>query len=142
MNVTKRELNKYLKQIKKLLVCSGSIRKEFMNSFEDNLEEYLKANPDADIGKLQEEMGTPQEIANAFLENESAVSIKKRMSIVRCMKIGVTIALFLLVFMIVFELIDAYKSNRGYIEETMTKESVSEDNDNIKEEIIVEEQED
>lgn len=138
MKLTKRELNNYLKQIKKLNIYSGSRKKAFMNSFEDNIEEYLKANPDADLSKLQEEIGTPQEIANAFLENESAAGIKKRMSIGRFVKIAVIIALILLAFMVVFELIDAYKSNIGYTEETITEESVSEDNDNVEEEISIE----
>lgn len=133
MNATKQELNKYLKQIKKLLVCNGSRRKEFMDSFDDNLEEYLTVNPDADISKIQTEMGTPQEIANAFLENESAASIKKRMSIVRCIKIGVIIALFLLAITLVFELADAYRADRGYTEETITEEYISKDNNNIEE---------
>ena len=97
MKLTKQELDDYLKQIKKLLVCDGARRKEFMNSFEDNLEEYLKANPDTDFSKLQEEMGTPQEIANSFLENESAASIKKRMSVAKWVIIGIAVALLLLI---------------------------------------------
>lgn len=137
MKLTKQELDDYLKQIKKLLVCDGARRKEFMNSFEDNLEEYLKANPDTDFSKLQEVMGTPQEIANSFLENESAASIKKRMSVKKWVIIGIAVALLLLIIMIVIELIDAHKANRAYFEETITVESVSEDN--FQEEIIEEE---
>lgn len=137
MKVSKQELNKYLKQIKKLLVCNHAKRKEFMNSFEDNLEEYLKANPDADFSKLQENMGTPQEIAAAFLENESAENIKKRMSIARWFKIGIIIALLMFAILLISIFIDLYKSNRGYGEETITVESVYEDNGS--EEIIVEE---
>lgn len=137
MKLTKQELDDYLKQIKKLLVCDGARRKEFMNSFEDNLEEYLKANPDTDFSKLQEEMGTPQEIANSFLENESAASIKKRMSVKKWVIIGIAVALLLLIIMIVIELIDAHKAHRGYGEETIVVESVSEDN--FQEEIIEEE---
>lgn len=137
MKLTKQELDDYLKQIKKLLVCDGARRKEFMNSFEDNLEEYLKANPDTDFSKLQEEMGTPQEIANSFLENESAASIKKRMSVAKWVIIGIAVALLLLIITFVCIFIDAYKNNRAYFEETITVESVSEDN--FQEEIIEEE---
>ena len=137
MKVTKKELNSYLKQIKKLLVCNNAKKKEFMKSFKDNLEEYLKSNPDADFKKIQEDMGTPQEIANAFLENESAESIKKRISIAMWFKNGIIIALFMFGFLLVSIFVDLYKSNRGYIEETITVESIHEDN--IQEEIIVEE---
>ena len=89
MRVTERELNKYLKQIKKRLVCKGAQRKAFVASFEDNLEEYLKANPEADFAQLQNDMGTPEEIADGFLENESASRIKNRMSISKCFAIGI-----------------------------------------------------
>lgn len=137
MRVTERERKQYLNQIKKLLVCKGTQRKQFMNSFSDNVDEYLNDNPDADFAQLQKDMGTPQEIADAFLENESASHIKKRMSIVRWVIIGIIIALLLFVFMIVFIIIDARKDYKGYTEETITVESVSEDN--FQEEIIVEE---
>ena len=106
MRVTKQERKQYLNQIKKLLVCKGSQRKNFLNSFADNMDEYLKDNPDADFAKLQEDMGTPQEIADAFLENESASHIKKRMSFVKWIIIGIVIALMLLVIMIVLALIE------------------------------------
>ena len=89
MRVTERELNKYLKQIKKRLVCKGAQRKAFVASFEDNLEEYLKANPEADFAQLQNDMGTPEEIADGFLENESASRIKNRMSIAKLFAIGI-----------------------------------------------------
>lgn len=137
MRVTERERKQYLNQIKKLLVCKGTQRKQFMNSFSDNVDEYLNDNPDADFAQLQKDMGTPQEIADAFLENESAVDVKKRMSFVKWLIIGIIIVILMLVITLVIELIDAYKAHRGYAEETITVESVSEDN--FQEEIIVEE---
>lgn len=52
-------------------------------------------------------------------------------------KNGIIIALFMFGFLLVSIFVDLYKSNRGYIEETITVESIHEDN--IQEEIIVEE---
>ena len=127
MRVTKQERKQYLNQIKKLLVCKGSQRKNFLNSFADNMDEYLKDNPDADFAKLQEDMGTPQEIADAFLENESASHIKKRMSFVKWIIIRIVIALMLLVIMIVLALIDAHIAHTGHFEEKITEEVTNED---------------
>lgn len=117
MRVTERELNKYLKQIKKRLVCKGAQRKAFVASFEDNLEEYLKANPEADFAQLQNDMGTPEEIADGFLENESASRIKNRMSIAKLFAIGIATALIIYVCAIIIALIDAHNSHnaRGYV---------------------------
>ncbi|MGN0580969.1 MAG: DUF6120 family protein [Ruminococcus sp.] len=138
MRVTKQERKQYLNQIKKLLVCKGSQRKKFLNSFADNMDEYLKDNPDADFAKLQEDMGTPQEIADAFLENESASQIKKRMSFVKWIIIGIVIALIFWVVMIVITLIDAHMSHNAHGVETLVEEVTNEDGSVVETNIIYE----
>lgn len=127
MRVTERERKQYLNQIKKLLVCKGAQRKQFLNSFEDNMDEYLKDNPDADFAQLQKDMGTPQEIANAFLENESASDIKKRMSFAKWIIIGVVLALLIYVFLIVLGIVGAFQDKNGYGEITITESMIYED---------------
>lgn len=143
MRVTQQERKQYLNQIKKLLVCKGSQRKKFLNSFADNMDEYLKDNPDADFAKLQENMGTPQEIADAFLENESASHIKKRMSITKWVIIGIISALLIYASVMVILLIGAYKNSKGHFEEIITEEVTNEDGSvvetNSVDEYIVEE---
>lgn len=137
MRVTERERKQYLNQIKKLLVCKGAQRKQFLNSFEDNMDEYLKDNPDADFAQLQKDMGTPQEIANAFLENESASDIKKRMSFAKWIIIGVVLALLIYVFLIVLGIVGAFQSKNGYDEITITEEVKNADG--TIEEVIIDE---
>ncbi|MDD6279788.1 MAG: DUF6120 family protein [Oscillospiraceae bacterium] len=136
MRVTQQERKQYLNQIKKLLVCKGSQRKKFLNSFADNMDEYLKDNPDADFAKLQEDMGTPQEIANAFLENEDASKIKKRMSFKKWIILGIVGVLIIAVVFFVCAFIDSYKSNRGSFNDTITESQIHEDA--IVEEIVSE----
>lgn len=116
MQVTERERKQYLKQIKKQLVCKGAQRKAFMTSFEDNIDEYMKANPEADFAQLQDDMGTPEEIADAFLENESASRIKKRMSIAKWFAIGIAAVVVIYATTKIMILIEMYKSQNGYIE--------------------------
>lgn len=127
MRVTERELNKYLKQIKKHLVCKGAQRKAFMDSFEDNIDEYLKANSEADFAQLQKDMGTPEEIADGFLENESASHIKKRMSIAKWVAVGIAAVVVIYVCAVISALIDAHNSHngRGYV--TVPKTITNED---------------
>ncbi len=83
MPVTEKEKKQYLNNIEKQLVCKATQRKDFLNTFEDNIEAYLSDNPDADFEQLQNDMGTPQEIADSFLENESASTVKKKMSVAK-----------------------------------------------------------
>ena len=124
MRVTERELNNYYKQIKKLLVCKRSEQKKFICSFADNVEEYLNDHPDTNLTELQETMGTPQEIANEFLANESADRIKSKISIVKCLALIGGVIVSMLFIALVIEIMDAHRDNNGYHEETITKNTV------------------
>ena len=127
MRITERERKQYLKQIKKLLVCKGSKKRKFLKSFDDNIEEFLKDNPDASYDELQKNMGTPQEIANEFLENESAVHIKRRTTIVKLVIIGIIICLIIVAITFVAVFIDAHEANHGYFENSITDEGIIEE---------------
>lgn len=126
MRITERERKQYLNQIKKLLVCKGNQRKQFLNSFEDNMDEYLRDNPDADFTQLEKDMGTPQEIANAFLENEEASKIKKRMNFKKWIIAAIIIIILMVATMIVLALIDAHNAHHGYIEHSISDDIVEE----------------
>lgn len=114
MRVTERERKQYLKEIQKQLVCSGKQRKQFLDAFSDNMDEYLKDNPDASLSDLQEAMGTPQEIAENFLANESPAHIKKRMGIVKWVIVGIVAALVIFIIYLTAMLIDSHKAQRGH----------------------------
>lgn len=137
MRVTERERKQYLNQIEKSLICKGNQRKQFLNSFEDNMDEYLRDNPDADFAQLEKDMGTPQEIANAFLENEDASKIKKRMNFKKWIILGIVCVLIIAVVFFVCTFIDSYKARRGYVEDTITEHVENEDG--IIEEVVVDE---
>ncbi len=137
MRITERERKQYLNQIKKLLVCKGNQRKQFLNSFEDNMDEYLRDNPDADFAQLEKDMGTPQEIANAFLENEDASKIKKRMSFKKWIIIAIIVVILMIASTLVLALIDAHKSHRATT--TITVTEIEENEEGITEEVIIDE---
>lgn len=124
MRVTERERKQYLKEIQKQLVCNGKQRKQFLDAFSDNMDEYLKDNPDASLSDLQEAMGTPQEIAENFLANESPAHIKKRMGIVKWVIAGIVAALVILIVAIAITLIDIHKAQRGHFHHVISEGEV------------------
>lgn len=128
MKVTEKERRIYMQEIKRNLVCDNKQRKKFLSSFSDNMDEYLNDNPDADFVQLQKDLGTPEEIANAFLENASASNIKKRMSFAKWIIAGVAVALVIYITAIMIVIIDAHNSNNGYGTETITTEEITTDN--------------
>lgn len=127
MRVTERERKQYLKEIQKQLVCSGKQRKQFLDAISYNMDEYLKDNPDASLSDLQEAMGTPQEIAENFLANESPAHIKKRMGIVKWVIVGIVAALVIFIIYLTAMLIDSHKAQRGHDIIVITEESVYEE---------------
>ena len=114
MKVTEKERKIYMQEIKRNLVCDNKQRKKFLSSFSDNMDEYLNDNPDADFAQLQEDLGTPEEIANAFLENTSASNIKKRISFAKWIFASVAVALVIYITAIIIVIIDAHIQNNGY----------------------------
>jgi len=113
MKITNKERNQYINQIKKLLFCSSKERKKFFKEFNDNIDDFLKDNPEASIDELQKAMGTPQEIADGFLSNTSTKDIKKRTSIVRVLIISATIITLIITVVYVSAWIDAHRENNG-----------------------------
>ncbi len=127
MKITEKERKKYIQQIRKNLICSNEQRKIFLDSFSDNIDEYLKDNPDADFSQLQKDLGTPEEIANSFLESVSVTHIKRRMSFVKWIILGVVVALAIYITAIIIALIDAHFSHNGSGTETIIEETIIEE---------------
>lgn len=124
MKITNKERNQYINQIKKLLFCSSKERKKFLKEFNDNIDDFLKDNPEASIEELQKTMGTPQEIADGFLGNADIKDIKRRTSIVRIVIVGVCISILLLFITFAVALIDAHKASHGhFVDNTITSSS-------------------
>lgn len=135
MKVTEKEQKKYMQEIKRNLVCSKEQRKKFLASFSNNMDEYLNDNSDADFAQLQKDLGTPEEIANAFLENASASNVKKQMSFVKWIIVGVAVVLSVYIIAIIVVLIDAHKQNSGY-DVITTSESMVYYDESVEEKII------
>lgn len=127
MKVTEKERKIYMQEIKRNLVCDNKQRKKFLSSFSDNMDEYLNNNPDADFAQLQKDLGTPEEIANAFLENASASNVKKRISFVKWIIAGVAVVVLAIILTLVIEIADAHKQHSGSGTETIIEETIIEE---------------
>ena len=113
MKITNKERNQYINQIKKLLFCSSKDRKKFLKEFNDNIDDFLKDNPEASFNELQKAMGTPQEIADGFLGNADIKAIKKRTSIVRVLIIIGVVGLLIFAITLLGLWLDAREARVG-----------------------------
>ena len=116
MFITNRERKRYLKSISRLLLCGSKERTQFLQDFNSNIDEFLSSNPNATISDLEKAMGTPQEIADSFMENISSEDIKKRTSIVRILIIIGAIALIIFAMALLFLWLDAHEDHKNYYE--------------------------
>ena len=119
MKITNKERTQYIHQIKKLLFCSSKERKKFLKEFNDNIDDFLKDNPEASISDLQKAMGTPQEIADGFLSNADTKDLKRQTSIVRILLFGISIVVIIIAIFFITAWIDMYKNHRSHGEVTI-----------------------
>ena len=111
------QLKAYYKEIHKLLVCDRKQKSAFMAELKANIDEYITSVGETDIDSIKSEFGTPETIAESFLSNSNAVTIKKKLDIKKCIIIAVAIALVIYLAFVVISLIDVHTEAHGYIEE-------------------------
>lgn len=56
-------LKRYIRSIRKILPCSGKMKKNIISQISETIEDYLLQDPTADLETIQTHFGTPQEIA-------------------------------------------------------------------------------
>lgn len=99
MRVTQEKREQYLSSIGGKIVCQRKTKREFLKTISDDIDELLEQNPSADFDELQQNIGTPEEIANNFLENSSVAEIKKRTAFSAWLVTGVVaVVLFAVIF--------------------------------------------
>lgn len=115
--MNKTELKAYYSEIEKLLVCDRKQKTAFMTELMANIDEYIATVGKTDIDSIRAEFGTPEVIAESFLMNSDAVTIKNKLDIKKCILIAIVIALVIYLAFVVISLIDVHTEAHGYIEE-------------------------
>lgn len=99
MRVAQEKREQYLSNIGEKIVCQKKTKHEFLKTISHDIDEILEQNPSADFDYLQQNIGTPEEIANNFLGNSSVSEIKKRTAFSAWLVTGVAaVVLFAMVF--------------------------------------------
>lgn len=124
MRVTKRELRKYLRQIKAELLCPCKERKRILGNLKESISGYLEEHPEATIESVRAFFGSAQQIAASYVEElptpELIQKLKLRRNILRCVVAIVGAAALLCTALwiatIVTALISVHNSSDPYIE--------------------------
>lgn len=108
------ELKEYYARIANSVVCSRKQKNAFLKELKSNIEEFRLSNPQASVDDIKEFFGSPEQIAESFMENSDCIKLKKKLSVKKLVIIAVILALLIYAAFIVISLIDVHNEAHGY----------------------------
>lgn len=82
MNTAERAARRYYRKVRSWLP-GGKMRRYVMTQIRETVQEFVQEHPDADVAAIQAQLGTPQEIAAAYVENMETAAVLKSLRIRR-----------------------------------------------------------
>ena len=95
MDATNRAARRYCRSVRSWLP-SGKMRRTIMAQIKDTVNEFVQHDPDADDEAIQAQLGSPQEIATAFVENMGAAEVLKGLRVRRRVLTAVFVAVLVI----------------------------------------------
>lgn len=92
-NELKKEISKYLKEIRKLLPGDKDSKTEFIDGLTEQIEDFVAENEDATFHDILLTFGEPKEIADEYSAGMEAQEIKKSTSIKKAIIIALVVAI-------------------------------------------------
>lgn len=128
-NELKKEISKYLKNIKHLLPGGKDSKTEFLDGLHEQIEDFVAENEDATFHDILLTFGEPKEIADEYSAGIDAQEIKKSISIKKAIIIALVVAIVIWGLTMCFMATDAHFSYNGYyVDEVSLTEDVYEQN--------------
>jgi len=87
----------YVREIRKLLPCNARLKKRCIAELEMDVSTYLENKPAATLADLYDAFGTPQSIAESFLERMDMNQFSRKVRTKRSVVIAVSLAAAILV---------------------------------------------
>ena len=121
--ITQKQINKYIKDIKKELLYGTKESRQFLKELKQNVTDYAEENQNADMEQVTEQFGKPEDIAATFFEQYGKEDIKKKVDIRRVVIAATIAVIILLSFFIIGTLINFYGDGHGSISVTLEEET-------------------
>ena len=80
MNTAERAARRYYRKVRSWLP-GGKMRRYVMTQIRETVQEFAQEHPDADVAAIQAQLGTPQEIAAAYVKG---LRIRRRVLFAVC----------------------------------------------------------
>lgn len=119
MSRINKEIDEYIAEIKKNLICSSSQKKTIINDLRNSIVNFVEENDIDDINKVYAQFGTPEEIANQSISDTEPQKIKKNYKHHRVIIIGVVFAVLIIAIVIIWAALDGHKAVDGYFVDSL-----------------------
>ncbi len=117
--ITQKEINRYIKDIKKELLYSSKQSREFLAGLRQNVCDFAAENENADMAQVTEQFGTPEDIAATFFEQYSKDDIKRKVNIRRVVVAAVVAIVMMFATAMITIIIDTHGDGHGNISITI-----------------------
>lgn len=118
-----KDIRKYKRTTKRFLVCPRDYRQQFLNDMERDLCQFMEENPSAGYSDIVAYFGTPEELAQTYLDNipqEELSDFKsKRKFIIYITSIIITALLLGAIVLLFYEFNKPKEIKKVYIYESM-----------------------
>ncbi len=114
MGKIEKEIEAYVTEIKKILICPTSEQNRIIDDIKNNILDFVDENNITDIDKVYEHFGDPKDIAGQFLEDVEPGKIKKAVNIRKVLIVVAIVILAMLAVTLIVTIINSYNSVNGH----------------------------
>ncbi len=119
--ITQKEINRYIKDIKKELLYSSKQSREFLAQLRQNICDFAAENENADMSQITEQFGKPEDIAATFFEQYDKNEIKRKVNVRRVIVAAVVVVVLIFTISMGTIVIDTHGETHGYVIESNAK---------------------
>ena len=112
-----KELKKYYRDIGKALSGSKE-RKAIITQIKSSVNNYLEENQDATISDVVNRIGSPHQIANEYIDNQSNDEIAAKIKVGKRILIAVCVVLVAALLIYLLVALDFIYKNHGHFDDT------------------------
>lgn len=119
MKTIENEINSYISDVRKNLVCNRKIKKQTVTDLRNSVFDYAENNNITDINLIYKHFGSPEELAKSFMTENDLKYLKRKIIIRRIILAVVFIILALISFLLIKEVMNQATSDINRYTETI-----------------------
>lgn len=122
MSISDKEIERYISQIKKNMLCPASKRKTVLEDLKNSVSDYVQEHNVTSIDEVYSHFGKPEVIALQLAQEIEPQKIKNKLNLRKVLIVGIALALVIFAVALIIIIIDSNTATHGYYVETLTTE--------------------